>query len=216
MLIASAKCTLDVRVAALASGSASSQAPVDLDHVHVRDALRQVLREHAQAAADLQHDVLRGELGGPADHAEDVRVDQEVLAELAVGMYAELAACGAGWAGRVARSVRDGLIPAEHARRVALHRRAELIHGDPAQRGDERAAVWATNAGWLRCLAHGLGRQIRRVGLDEQALLRGGGAPAGEVRRASVGDVAGERDRVAALQALLQPARASRSSGSRR
>ena len=34
------------------------QVPVHLDHVHVRDALGQVLGQHAQAAADLQHDVL--------------------------------------------------------------------------------------------------------------------------------------------------------------
>ena len=77
----------------------------------VRDALGKVLREHTQAAADLQHDVLRGQLGSAADHAEDVRVDQEVLPEVVVGTHAKLAHPpqtrldeGAGWlVGLIAR-----------------------------------------------------------------------------------------------------------------
>ena len=64
---------------------------VELDHVHVRGALGEVLRQHAEPAADLQHHVAGAELGGAADHVEDVRVDQEVLAQLAVGPDAELA-----------------------------------------------------------------------------------------------------------------------------
>ena len=47
-----------------------------------RDALGEVAREDAHARADLEHDVVRPELGEAADHAEDVRVDEEVLAEL--------------------------------------------------------------------------------------------------------------------------------------
>ena len=58
---------------------------VDLDHVQVGDPRRQVLAQHAEAAADLEHDVRAIELRGAVDHAEDVVVDQEVLAELAVG-----------------------------------------------------------------------------------------------------------------------------------
>ncbi len=68
-----------------------AQALVELDDVHVAHARREVLGEHAEATADLEHDVLRRELGGALDHAEDVRVDQEVLAELAVRAHAEAA-----------------------------------------------------------------------------------------------------------------------------
>ena len=71
------------------------QAAVELDHVNVRDALGQVLAQHAEAAADLEHDVL-GRARRPADDVEDVRVDEEVLAELAVRADAELAHA-AGW-----------------------------------------------------------------------------------------------------------------------
>ena len=68
-----------------------AQALVDLHHVHVADTLSEVLREHAQAPADLQHDIGAVQLGGTVDHAEDVRVDQEVLPQLAVGAHGELA-----------------------------------------------------------------------------------------------------------------------------
>ena len=68
-----------------------AQALVELHDVHVRGALGQVLREHAQTAADLQHHVLGCELRGAGDHAEDVRVDQEVLAEVAIGANPETA-----------------------------------------------------------------------------------------------------------------------------
>ena len=88
--IASARCSVALASGSSASRSAGSSAAVDLDDVHVRDARREVLREHAEPAADLQHDVVGRELGGARDHAEDVRVDQEVLAELAVRAHAEL------------------------------------------------------------------------------------------------------------------------------
>ena len=55
---------------------------VDLDGVDERDALGEVAGEDAEARADLEHDVAGLELGEPADHAEDVLVDEEVLAEL--------------------------------------------------------------------------------------------------------------------------------------
>ena len=50
-------------------------------HVYVPHAVRQVAGEHSQAGADLEHDVSRGELGEPADHPEEVLVDEEMLAE---------------------------------------------------------------------------------------------------------------------------------------
>ena len=65
-----------------------------------RGALGEVLAQHAEAAADLEHDVLGRQLGGAADDVEDVRVDEEVLAELAVRPDAELAhpaRIGCGW-----------------------------------------------------------------------------------------------------------------------
>ena len=63
---------------------------IELDDVHVRRALGEVLAEHAEAAADLQHDVVGLEFGEPPDHVEDVRVDEKVLPELAVRPDAEL------------------------------------------------------------------------------------------------------------------------------
>ena len=63
---------------------------VDLHHVEVPDTRGQVLREHSQPAAHLEHHVVRPELGGTLDHAEQVVVDQEVLAELTVGPDLEL------------------------------------------------------------------------------------------------------------------------------
>ena len=47
-----------------------------------RDARRQVPREHPEPGADLEHDVVGFERGEAPDHAEDVLVDEEVLAEL--------------------------------------------------------------------------------------------------------------------------------------
>ena len=55
---------------------------VDLDGVHAGDPVGEVAREHAEAGADLEHDVVGGELREAADHAEHVLVDEEVLAEL--------------------------------------------------------------------------------------------------------------------------------------
>ena len=59
--------------------------PVHLDHVQMLHPRREVLAQHAEAAAHLEHHVACVELGGAADHAEDVVVDEEVLPELAVG-----------------------------------------------------------------------------------------------------------------------------------
>ena len=63
---------------------------VELDHVDVRDARGQVLAEHAEPAADLQHDVLRRERRRAGDDVQEVGVDQEVLAQLAIRAHAEL------------------------------------------------------------------------------------------------------------------------------
>ena len=59
--------------------------------MHVGGVRRQVLAEDAQAAADLEHDVIAAEVRRALDDAEDVRVDEEVLTEVALGAHAELA-----------------------------------------------------------------------------------------------------------------------------
>jgi hypothetical protein len=64
---------------------------VDLDDVNVPRAPGKVLGEHSQAASDLQHHVIAVERCGTLDHAEDVRVDEKVLTEVAVRPHAVLA-----------------------------------------------------------------------------------------------------------------------------
>ena len=54
------------------------------DDVDVAGALGEVLGQYAEPAADLEHDVVGAQLGGARDHLEQVRVDQEVLAEVPV------------------------------------------------------------------------------------------------------------------------------------
>jgi hypothetical protein len=53
--------------------------------VDERDARSKVPGDHAEAGADLQDNVLGAQLGEPTDDAEDVLVDEEVLAELLLG-----------------------------------------------------------------------------------------------------------------------------------
>ena len=86
---ASPKCSVAFgeRVEGVAEGGL--ELAVDLDHVHVGDARRQVLAQHAEPAADLEHDVVLRQRRLAPDHAEQVRVDQEVLPQLAVGADAE-------------------------------------------------------------------------------------------------------------------------------
>ena len=55
---------------------------VDLDGVDEPDPIGEEHRQrHAESRPDLEDDVVGLELGQPADHAEDVRVGEEVLAE---------------------------------------------------------------------------------------------------------------------------------------
>src|SRR5207248_1147814 len=58
---------------------------VDLDGDDPGNVIGQVAREDAEAGPDLEHDVVGPQVGEPADHAEDVLVDQEVLAQLLLG-----------------------------------------------------------------------------------------------------------------------------------
>ena len=66
------------------------ESAVELDRMHQTNPLRKVVGQHSETRADLEHDVLRVEPGKPVDHAEDVLVDQEVLAEIAVRCDGEL------------------------------------------------------------------------------------------------------------------------------
>ena len=86
---------------------------VELDDVDVGGTSRQVLAQHAQAAADLEHDVALGgvEFRGALDDPEDVRVDEEVLAEVALGAHAELA--------QAAQARLGGELAGHHPKRVA-------------------------------------------------------------------------------------------------
>jgi hypothetical protein len=52
--------------------------------VHVRDPVGEIRGQHAEPRPDLEDDVVGVELGEPADHPEDVLVDEEVLAEFLV------------------------------------------------------------------------------------------------------------------------------------
>jgi hypothetical protein len=61
------------------------EAAIELDGVDVRDARREVARQHAEARPDLEHDVVPFQLREPADDAEDVLVDEEVLPERLFG-----------------------------------------------------------------------------------------------------------------------------------
>ena len=72
------------RRAAPARGAASVSTTCTCAH-----ARSEVLAQDAEAAADLEHDVVVGKLGRAPDHVEDVVVDEEVLAELAVRADAE-------------------------------------------------------------------------------------------------------------------------------
>ena len=118
-----------------------TQALVDLDDMNMRDPLSEVLGEHAETTTDLEHHVLRGELGGPADHTEDVGVDQEVLPEVAVRAHTELPhAAQARLPRRVLRRAH-----AQPKTRAALRSTvSESSSTVTPRRAAMKASVWAT------------------------------------------------------------------------
>jgi hypothetical protein len=89
---------------------------------------------------------------------------------------------------------------------VRLDGLLELLVGDPAQVGDEARGVDHVRA-LVAVLADGLGRQVRRVGLDEHPVQRHALGVGRERRRLRIGHVAGERDPPAALEALVETGR---------
>ena len=190
---------LDVRLLVEHLGQRRLELAIDLDRRHVRDLRRQVLGQRSDAGADLEHDVLRPQVGEPIDHLEQVVVEQEVLPELAVRPQAVLrepaerplpqllhqtgSANAASALSTTARASSSGSTPRSPAMKRSVSSTIAGRHGRP------------------RC---GTGRQVRRVGLDEQALDRD--APGGllQRRRARVRDVAREARPPAALDHLVE------------
>ena len=58
---------------------------VDLDGVDMPHAIGEIRRQHAEARSDLENDVRLVKARQPADHAQDVGVDEKVLTERALG-----------------------------------------------------------------------------------------------------------------------------------
>ena len=134
--------------------------PVDLDRVDVRDAVGEETRQDAEARADLEHDVVGSECGEPFDHAEDVLVDEEVLA---------------------VRLFRDGRSrKPEDGRGVGVDLRGECIRLLAARLREGRDRVHDVGR-LVGAAAARQGREVRAVGLG-----RGSGRPApGSPRRAA-------------------------------
>ena len=122
-------------------------------------------REHAEARPDLEHDVLGAELGEPADHAEQVLVDEEVLAELLLR-------------GRAAHGRPKAALA------LASSCAAELGRVLAAGLGERRDRVDDVR-GLVRPAAPRLRREVWAVGLGEQPLARDGARSLAQVARPS-------------------------------
>ena len=127
--------------------------------------------------------------------SEQVGVDQEVLAEVALGPDAERR--------ETAQARLRGQLAHQPKRRALLSctRRLELRVGEPAALGDEARRV-DDEGRLVAVLAHRLGRQVGRVRLHQQPLERRLLGGVGELARLGIGDVAGERDPPAVVGAL--------------
>ena len=73
---------------------------VELNHVQMAAERREVLAEDAKTTADLQHNIIGAKLGEAVDHAEDVGVDQEVLAKVVLRTNVEFANPAQAWLNR--------------------------------------------------------------------------------------------------------------------
>ncbi len=80
-----AELDVDVFVTRQPLGEMRLERAVELDGMNARDSLGEVRSQDAQPGADLEHHVVVVEHGEAVDHAEDVLVDEEVLAEIAIG-----------------------------------------------------------------------------------------------------------------------------------
>ena len=139
---------------------------------------------------------LGAELGEPADHAEDVLVDEEVLAELA--------SSARDAHGRPKAAVAFASICARELVRVLAARRRR------ARRACARRTP-ARSGGRARAAARGTGSRSRRGCRSAGTCARG----VAQLVRVRVGDVAGERDVPAALERRSGAAPATRSSAAR-
>ena len=165
------------------SGQLLLERRVELDRVHLCDPVCEIRGQHAEPGPDLEHDVVAVELGEAADHAEDVLVDQEVLAELLLRPNAH---------GRPNAS-----------RRVRIDLRAECFRVFPARFGESRDGM--DDVGRLvRLPSDRLRREVGAVRLREEPLGRNGTRRDTQVVRVLVGDVAGERDVPALLDRLVE------------
>ena len=73
---------------------------IDLDDMEMGHPRRQVLGQDSKSPSDLEHDVIGPELGRALDHSEQVGVDEEVLAEVAIRPHVEApqaAQAGLAW-----------------------------------------------------------------------------------------------------------------------
>src|SRR5204862_1184896 len=140
----------DVRVRVGRVAQRGLEPRIDLDDVDMRGVLREVLGEHAEAAPDLEHHVVGTELGRAPYHPEQVRVDQEVLAQVAARADAE------GLQAAQARLRRE--LAHQPNRRAAFASTAcsSSAYAMP-RRSAMKRAVCTTKAVWLRCLRTGCG-----------------------------------------------------------
>ena len=176
--------------------------PVELDGVHGADARGERRGQHARAGPHLDGDVVGVEVGEPQGDVDDVAVDEEVLAEARVRRDPERLA---GPTGRAARppplSPPGAGTPGWRAASTAA---ASASGAAPRSAATKRrvSMTYAGSFGRPRC---GTGDEVRRVGLQQEQLVRH--APRGvlQVDGAAVGDVAGEGAVPAALDRLVEP-----------
>jgi DNA polymerase III epsilon subunit-like protein len=156
-------CLDDVRATAERLIEALLERPVELDGVDERHAFGEEGRQHAGAGPDLEDDVV-GRKGGEAlDHPEQVLVDEEVLAEAALGLR-QPAHCRPK-AARALAAVRSPSSAASSPRAAA-----------------SAATVWTTFAGSLRRPRSGCGE---RYGLSVSTSSRFAGTARAASRSAS-------------------------------
>ena len=150
-----------------------------------------MLGQDAEAAADLEHDVVRRQLGSAGDDAQQIVVDQEVLAELAIGVNV-VPAQAARLACRGSR-----LTTREDPPGVVLDLVSSSPYPTPRSSATQRA-VCVTLAGSLALPRTGCGaRKGASVSTSSSSAGRARAAVWSSV--AWIGDVAGERAEVAVL-----------------
>ena len=173
---------------------------VDLDHVQVRHARREVLRQHAEPAADLEHDVGRVELRrARRSRRRMLSSIRKFWPSSRFGRIAELAQAAEAGLARLAHQSEA------RARRCASTVRSSSLVVDAAQLGHEARRVRRRSPARSACRAPAAATGT--ASRSRPAAARPGTLAGGllEVGRLRVGHVAGERAEVAALDALVEP-----------